>query len=45
MRGNIGVYVQIRFLNSTSLIFKGVKRVGGLLERAVPAGGDCFGVK
>jgi hypothetical protein len=45
IRGEIRAYVQIRFWNSTSLIFKGVKSVGGLAESAVPDGGDCFGVK
>jgi hypothetical protein len=45
IRDKIGAYAQIRFWNSTSLIFRGVKRVGGLADRAVPAGVDCFGVK
>ena len=43
--GGDGVRIQILFWNVTSLIFKGVKRVGGLGERADPAGGDWIGVK
>jgi hypothetical protein len=40
-----GGYVHIRFWNSTSRILRGVKSVGGFVERAVPAEGDCTGVK
>lgn len=35
----------MRFWKVKSRIFKGVKRVGGLLERADPAGMVCAGVK
>lgn len=35
----------MRFWKVTSRILKGVKRVGGLAERAVPAGTVCAGVK
>jgi hypothetical protein len=36
---------QIRFWNVTLRILRGVKSVGGFLERAVPAGGFWMGVK
>lgn len=36
---------QKRFWNSISLIFNGVKIVGGFVESAVPTGGVCAGVK
>lgn len=36
--------LQILFWKVTSRIFRGVNSVGGLADRAVPAGGDWRGV-
>ena len=41
LRGG-GMYVQIRFWNVMSRIFRGEKRVGGLGSNAAPVGGSSM---